>query len=136
MNNKGFTLTELLVTIAVMAIIAGIAFPAISNLKGQNVDEKYKAYEQVMLNSAKIYYDSNKEDMEVGCYSLTKDYLVTNNIITNYNKSNSETLDGTIYIQNGLYGTVNYCVDIEVSKSNKIIYRKECKGMSGCEIIY
>ena len=36
MNNKGFTLTELLVTIAIMGIITGLAFPSIRKLQEEN----------------------------------------------------------------------------------------------------
>ena len=43
MNTKGFTLTELIVTIALIGIISMIAFPAISQLKENNKLEKYKA---------------------------------------------------------------------------------------------
>ena len=59
MNNKGFTLVELLVTMVLVGIISGIAFPAISKLRDQNKDEEYKAYEKIILNGAKIYMDDN-----------------------------------------------------------------------------
>ena len=41
MNNKGFTLVEVLATFAVMAIILGIAFPAVDNLYRENKKEIY-----------------------------------------------------------------------------------------------
>ena len=66
MNTKGFTLTELIVTIALIGIISMIAFPAISQLKENNKLEKYKAYEKVMKTGAKLYVDSKKADLFIG----------------------------------------------------------------------
>lgn len=63
MNTKGFTLTELIVTIALIGIISMIAFPSISKLKENNKLEKYKAYEKVMETGAKLYVDSKKADL-------------------------------------------------------------------------
>lgn len=58
MNNKGFTLTELLVTIVIMGIITGLAFPSIRKLQEENKNEEFKAYEKVLVNAAKVYMDS------------------------------------------------------------------------------
>ena len=63
MNKKGFTLTELIVTIALIGIISMLAFPSIRKLKEDNSLEKYKTYEKVMENGAKLYVDSNKSDL-------------------------------------------------------------------------
>ena len=35
-RNKGFTLTELLVTLVILGIIVGMSFPIISNIKSSN----------------------------------------------------------------------------------------------------
>ncbi len=63
MNNKGFTLVELLVTIAIVGIITGISFAAIDALRNQNENKRYKAYSDVIENAAKLYVDDHKSSI-------------------------------------------------------------------------
>ncbi len=69
MNNKGFSLTELIVTFAVLAVILGIAFPAIDNLYAQNKTQIYETYEKGMKTAAKLYVD--QYDVDLWDYSAT-----------------------------------------------------------------
>ena len=54
MNNKGFTLTELIVVMVLIGIISLIAFPAIDKLQTQNQKEIYYEYEKVLKVGAKL----------------------------------------------------------------------------------
>ena len=58
MNKKGFTLVELLVTIAILGIISGLSIPIIRNIQGKNTDRKYMMYGANVLQTAKLYNDS------------------------------------------------------------------------------
>lgn len=75
-NNKGFTLTELLATIVILAVVVLIATPAVigvSNLIKNNMwDSKRKLIEQ----SAKLY----GEDGNTGCKQIKE--LCNNGYIT------------------------------------------------------
>ena len=63
MNNKGFTLVELLVAITILGIIMVIALPQLSNIQNNNRTTKYKKYVETMLTSGKLYVDAYTEDL-------------------------------------------------------------------------
>ena len=57
MNKKGFTLVELLAVIVIMALIMGLAFPAVTGMINSSNQKKYEAYEKSMTEYAKAYFD-------------------------------------------------------------------------------
>lgn len=92
MNNRGFTLVELLITIAIMGIITGISFAAIDALKTQNDDKKYKSFSNVLTNAAKLYVDMNKHDID-NCATITYEQLKGQNLVKNAKVNSKETCD-------------------------------------------
>ncbi len=122
MDNKGFTLTELIVTIAVIGIISMIAFPAISKLKTDNENEKYKAYEKVMENGAKLYVDSKKKDLwgktEEGTKKIDYDMLKTVGLIESFEDNKIDCSASYVCVRNGSYGAITY--DTVVICKNKV----------------
>ena len=65
MDNKGFTLSELIVTIALVGVVMAISFPAITKLQSENQREIYKSYEKGLINAAKLYVDKYGRDLWV-----------------------------------------------------------------------
>ena len=63
MNNKGYTLVELMVAIVIIGIIMGMAFPSIRRLQERNTREKYENYGNALIAATKIYVDSYEEDL-------------------------------------------------------------------------
>lgn len=91
-NKNGFTLTELIVTIALIGVVMIIAFPAIGNLKSSNEDKKYEAYAEVLENAAKIYVDSNSDKITTCAkieYSELKKYIKNSRVDKNLNCESS-----------------------------------------------
>lgn len=127
MNNKGFTLTELLVTIAVMGIILGMAFPAISNLKDQNNNKKYEAYEKVLLNGAKIYMDSRKKDYFItsSCRSISLSDLKSTDLVKDYNEKNTDCSTSNVIVKKDSGGNLTYTPIVICTKSGKEVYRSK-----------
>lgn len=84
-NRKGFTLTELLVAVVILGIIAGLSIPLIRNLSGEFQRRKYQTYADAVLVAAKLYNDSYSEDLfghnEYGCAYITYDKLVEKKLI-------------------------------------------------------
>ena len=63
MNNKGFTMVELLVAMAIMGLLIIMAFPTIRAIQTNNNNTKYKEYGTSAISATKIYTDSYAEDL-------------------------------------------------------------------------
>lgn len=87
-NNKGFTLVELLVTVAILGIVTMMSFPLIRNISNSNNNSKYKAYLDSVVNGAKLYVDSYSIDMfgnqDTGCDFVTFDDLLSHNLVKDF----------------------------------------------------
>lgn len=87
-NNKGFTLVELLVAVAILGIITGMSVPMIRNIQLNNEQKKYKTYGTAMISSAHLYRDSYDEDLfghkASGCALVTLDQLIQKGLIKDY----------------------------------------------------
>ncbi len=85
MNRKGFTLVELLVTVAVMGIITGLSIPVIRNISQSNTNKKYTTYLDSLIYASKLYTDSYSEDLfgrkASGCSYIKFDDLEKYNLV-------------------------------------------------------
>ena len=54
MNNKGFTLVELLAAVVIIALIMGIVLPSASRMSNENSNRIYQEYENMMEEYALI----------------------------------------------------------------------------------
>lgn len=55
MNKKGFTLTELLATIAILSVVITIAVPAVIGVSNSIKENMYKSKKKLLLQAAKLY---------------------------------------------------------------------------------
>jgi len=115
-NNKGFTLTELLVVVVILGIITGISIPLIRGLSASFEKKKYTNYADSVLSASKLYNDSYNEDLfghkEYGCAYIRYNDLVERNLlkdiqITNIS-CNSENTYVRVIKQKDKYGYSNY----------------------------
>ena len=72
MNNKGFTMVELLVAMAIMGLLIIMAFPTIRAVQTNNTETKFKEYGSAAISATKLYTDSISEDLFV--YNVTNQY--------------------------------------------------------------
>ena len=63
MNNKGFTLVELLVALAISALILIMAIPSINNMSSDTQDREYQEYKESIVYGAKLYYRQKYDDI-------------------------------------------------------------------------
>ena len=136
-NNKGFTLIEVLVAITIMGIITVMALPGVQQLQSRNRERKYEKYGESLVSSAKLYVDSNEEDIfgyavsgcaditfsELEAKALAKDYE-TNGITCVGNMTNADLRDDTfIHVEKKnnkyIYQPYITCTD----KTGKIVYQ-------------
>ena len=89
-NNKGFTLVELLVAVAILGIITGMSIPLIRNVRQNNEQRKYTSYGESLVQSAKLYVDSYGEDLfghkKSGCALITYQQLEDKGLAKAYNE--------------------------------------------------
>ena len=63
LNKKGLTLIELLVVIVILVIISLLVIPSVINMLGKNKNEKYKNYENLLVENMKLYRIDNSENL-------------------------------------------------------------------------
>lgn len=125
MNNKGFTLTELLVTIVIMGIITGLAFPSIRKLQEENRNEEFKAYEKVLVNAAKVYMDSHTNEISRDrCWVLSDKYLVEQDLIKKDSLKSGYASESRVYVCKDSNGNITYSPSVVIKKGNKDFYKK------------
>ena len=90
-KNKGFTLVELLATIAIMGMIMILVTPSIVNLQNNNKKKKFEYYGKTLVEAAKVYVQKEGVDITslgvsdwVGCVDITYQDLLTNDLIKSF----------------------------------------------------
>ena len=136
MNNKGFTLTELIVTIALLGVVMAMAFPAITRLQTENQKQVYETYEKVLLNGAKLYVDKYGRDLWDGfvstptCVKITYEHLRYEDLIKEFSGKKGEEVysDKTVVYATKLNNSVTYMVNLVVKNNrNNIVYNSDEK---------
>lgn len=112
MNNKGFTLVELLASMVILAILMAITIPNIMGIMSQNKNEKYLEDAKKLVSAAKYKYASTEfvqKKLKVNqCYKMTLNYL--------NNGEFDETPNG------GMYDVENSYVVIKKDGTGKTSY--------------
>ena len=67
LNNKGFTLVEVLAVVIILSILAAIMIPSVNNLIEKNKENTYKDLKKNIISAAKVYVSDNR-------YNITLDY--------------------------------------------------------------
>ncbi len=84
-KKRGFTLVEVIVTLAIIGVVLIIALPLIGNLRDSNKDKKYDAYRDSFTAASKLYVDRYSENLfgnyENGCAVITYQNLLDADLI-------------------------------------------------------
>ena len=83
LDNKGFTLVELLAVVVVLIAISSIAIPTISSSLERSREKRYKAKVKLVESAAKLYASDHKEvfDNEWDFCNILVSTLVSNDYI-------------------------------------------------------
>lgn len=129
MNNKAFTLMELLVVIVIIALISGIAAISYTSLIKDTNDRVFENYMDTMHDSAVMYYLKNP-DMLPNNNSSTTLYLRNMNIVEIKNPlDTSDVCIGTTN-SNDSYIVVERNDSVEMISLTYHVYLK-CKNYTG-----
>ena len=140
MNNKGFTLTELIVTMALLGVVIAIAFPAITKLQTENQKQIYETYEKVLLTGAKLYVDKFDRDLWVNpvtvktCRIITYNDLIYEDLIKEFDgMKKGEIVDSSnTYVRaTKKNNSVTYEVSLAIKQGNSYTY-KNIKTKDNC----
>lgn len=82
LNNKGFTLVELLAVLVILIAISSIAIPAISSSLDRSKGKQTKAKEKLLLSAAELYITDHKNNIasDKSCY-ISVNELIQNDYI-------------------------------------------------------
>ena len=112
MNNKGFSLIELLAVIIIIGIVALIAVPSVSQYINKASDTSYSSYERSMEDAAKNMIMDCETDLTLNCnlklpYTTTTTTTIKLKILVNEGyidkmkdpQSNAECNTETSYVE-------------------------------------
>lgn len=94
LNNKGFTLIEVLAVIVILSILMAIMVPSVGNIMKKNKEDNYQNLKDSIISAAKIYISDNRYQITVGnCDDSNKaDIESINNVTLTDSKITIQTL--------------------------------------------
>lgn len=153
MKSKGFTLTEMLVVLAIIGILAGISYPIVASLVGKSREAACLNNLRSLGTALQGYLDDHNQMMptlEVGRASKTEDLPVLDVVLMPYLESSDgfacpadksvHERTGTSYAwnntQNGLHVTKLSFFTTQQSEKIPLIIDKESWHPSGTNFLY
>lgn len=113
MNNKGFTLVELIATIVVLALVMGLASYSIVGIIKRSKEKNYELLVTNIKDAAETYYQECRyaKNSAISCYPNDNTYTITlgNLVEYGYLKGNSKDSDDK-------YTLVNPLDDVDISE--------------------
>lgn len=139
MNQKGFTLVELLITIAIIAIISGLVFPNLTRIISKNKKEKFEYYANTIKEGAKLYIESYKDDIfddndSEQCVKLRYDTLYNKSLIKNYNDNNTTCNNAKTFVKvTKISNKYKYEISILCTQNSNEVYKDNTElGTNHC----
>ncbi len=149
MKNKGFTMIELVVAVAIMGIIMIIAIPSVNYIQQQNKNKKYEAYKKSLTSSSKLYVDGFSEDLfgsiNHGCAiikfedlqdkDLIEDIQIKDTTCSNKKIKNTDKDDLTyVMVRKSKIGNYNYSTNITCrNNSGSVLYIDKSEDFNNCQ---
>ena len=128
MNKKGFTLVELLATMAILAIISIIAIPNVIRIMDNNKKEKIlgDAKSFIALAKYEVARDTSlRNSLDNGSQRLTLRRIDLNNDVLNDANNAAYNRDNSYVDISKNNDTIQYCVYL-ISENYKVSYNDNC----------
>lgn len=65
LNNKGFTLVEVLAVVVILSILVAIMVPSVNYLIEENRENNYESLKKSIVSAARIYVSDNRYDIAI-----------------------------------------------------------------------
>ncbi len=103
MNNKGFTLIELVVVLVILALVSGIGVISYKNIFKSVEENYYHTLENNLKISGNEYYKDHRDELPVDGYSsVALGDLIDNHYIEPIKDTNgNECRNGNVYVYYG-----------------------------------
>ena len=98
MNNKGFSMIELLGVIVIIGILAGLAIPAVTKYIGKTRDRAYDNIYESAYSAAQEKYMHDLEDADSKEYEIVRDLYNQGYMDEPIDPSNKGLCDGKVFI--------------------------------------
>ena len=79
LNNKGFTLIEVLAVVVILSVLAAIMVPSVNYIINQNKENNYENLKNSIISAAKIYLSDNRYEISINklCSNATEKIAIT-----------------------------------------------------------
>lgn len=136
-SNSGFTLVEVLVAVAVMAIITILAFPSIRQFQATNAKKKFETYGMTMKDAAKLYVDSQGRDLFGynfnGCADILLKELIDSSLMKEYEEKGVSCLNDESFVHVTKKGDkYTYSVHLLCTKDESVYYETK-EAITKCD---
>lgn len=111
LNNKGFTLVEVLAVVVILSVLLAIMVPSVNHLISKNKENNYKDFENGLLQATKVLLSDyryeisisgscsneseEKDVLKIGEYALSNSKLTIRSLVEENNISTD--VDGNIH---------------------------------------
>ena len=122
MNNKGFTLIEVVTAVVIMSLLGTIAVTSMMSVLKSGNDKYYKNQEDMVIMAAKEYYSDHKGELpiESDTSTITLDELIESDYIDTVKDSKGNTCNGksTVTVSKIDKEKYNYKVELDCPRKN------------------
>ena len=126
LNNKGFSLVEVLAVVVILGVIATIMIPTIGSVINQNKEDNYKNMEKTILNATKLYVSDNRYSISLGGSCSENDGIrtitkINDVIIDNSQISLSSLLEGKYLSSSKIINPKDNKMELDFSNSYVVV---------------
>ena len=142
MDEKGFTLVELLATIVIMGLLIAVISPSVVNLQKNNRTKRFELYGKTMIEAAKLYVEKEGDDITElgisdweGCVDIDYQDLVNNKLIKVFDDTDYDCSESKVRLTKQINSSsYNYNLICKSKKSSKKDYTLKNIEDSTCSV--